>query len=460
VSVTAAANTGLGRSGTVTFSAAGVSSRRVVVTQALGSEIVGLPLEVIAPETEWAQAGSTLVKVFTLENPNAFEVNVSLVPTVDQAGWTAALLGAASLSVPSLGSVDVPVEVVVAAGAASGESCELRLSATAPAGVSDAVVSLVATWNAVEVSPLLAQFGEVPLGFAARQTLRFFNHGDSAVTLGTVVLSGLGYSLSNDLVSGAEIPAGESRSLELVLDPQGLGYAAATLTWSVSGPLAEALTSRALGQGVPYPSPEKPEPVEPVVLEYAHALASNTVRMNLWDLDPDGLLGGASIWTVEGALPSGLRIRDGWLTGVFAKTGPCSFVLRCETAEVILIHRFSIRVLEPVVCPTILGLAVNGVLHPVEVLVESGHAQAAQTATLELEVGLGEALELLPDWDFIKGDFSWRVLDGALPSGLVLDGASGVIRGVPLVAGDSRFLLSVKDWRGRGYQWVRLVVVE
>ena len=53
---------------------------------------------------------------------------------------------------------------------------------------------------------------------------------------------------------------------------------------------------------------------------------------------------------------------------------------------------------------------------------------------------------------------------GNLPQGLtlreqVMDGKPvAVIEGTPTQTGEFIFVVSVLDWRGRGYQWIRLVV--
>ena len=53
---------------------------------------------------------------------------------------------------------------------------------------------------------------------------------------------------------------------------------------------------------------------------------------------------------------------------------------------------------------------------------------------------------------------------GNLPQGLtlreqVMDGKPvAVIEGTPTQTGEFIFVVSVLDWRGRGYQWIRMVV--
>jgi hypothetical protein len=68
------------------------------------------------------------------------------------------------------------------------------------------------------------------------------------------------------------------------------------------------------------------------------------------------------------------------------------------------------------------------------------------------------------DWDYIKDDSSFRIIRGDLPAGLVLNKAivNGIptasITGTPTQTGEFIFVVSILDWRGRGYQWIRLVI--
>jgi len=107
-------------------------------------------------------------------------------------------------------------------------------------------------------------------------------------------------------------------------------------------------------------------------------------------------------------------------------------------------------VMAPTVCPTIFGAWINGDYLSIEVLEDARHGVAAQTAPMQMTLERGQATDIRFDWDYIKDGFSFRLIDGALPPGLVLDGRSGV----PKASGSYRFLVFVKDWRGRGYHWV------
>ena len=68
------------------------------------------------------------------------------------------------------------------------------------------------------------------------------------------------------------------------------------------------------------------------------------------------------------------------------------------------------------------------------------------------------------DWDYIKHSYSFKIIRGSLPDGLtlretVVDGLpTAIVEGIPTTPGEYIFVVSVKDWRERGYQWIRLVV--
>jgi hypothetical protein len=106
----------------------------------------------------------------------------------------------------------------------------------------------------------------------------------------------------------------------------------------------------------------------------------------------------------------------------------------------------------PTVCPTIFGAWIDGEYLSMELLEEARHGVAAQAAPMQMTLEGGQFTDIRFDWDYIKDGFSFRIIDGDLPPGLILDGNTGVISGVPSASGAYSFLVSVKDWRGRGYQ--------
>ncbi|HOO93902.1 MAG TPA: Ig domain-containing protein, partial [Opitutales bacterium] len=57
-----------------------------------------------------------------------------------------------------------------------------------------------------------------------------------------------------------------------------------------------------------------------------------------------------------------------------------------------------------------------------------------------------------------KNPYSFTIIQGALPQGLSLNRETGHITGTPQSSGDFEIQLSVKDWRGRGYQRLQIHV--
>lgn len=198
--------------------------------------------------------------------------------------------------------------------------------------------------------------------------------------------------------------------------------------------------------------PSDPDPIGE--FNYRHNLVSNTAKLNAWVLDPDARLGVGANWTMEGDLSRGFRFVDGMLVGMFDTTGTHVFRISGTDGIITVNHSFTVRVLAPTLCPTIFGGWINGQYLAIEVIEDACHGVAAQTSTMQVTLEGRQATEIRFDWDYIKDGFSFRIIDGTLPPGLILDGRSGVISGVPRASGSFRFLVSVKDWRGRGYQWV------
>lgn len=208
-----------------------------------------------------------------------------------------------------------------------------------------------------------------------------------------------------------------------------------------------------VGPTDPDPEPE-PEPI--LEWSYSHSLVSNTAKLNAWVLDPDARLGVGANWVMEGDLSRGFRFVDGMLVGMFDTTGIHTFRISGTDGIITVNHTFTVRVMAPTVCPTIFGAWINGDHLSIEVLEDARHGVAAQTAPMQMTLEQGQSTDIRFDWDYIKDGFSFRILGGELPPGLILDGDTGVISGVPSASGSYRFLISVKDWRGRGYQWVEV----
>jgi hypothetical protein len=237
-------------------------------------------------------------------------------------------------------------------------------------------------------------------------------------------------------------------------------YRTGSITFSANGVTDVTVNvSQASGVVPPDgPTDPDPEPEPEPILEgsYSHSLVSNTAKLNAWVLDPDARLGVGANWVMEGDLSRGFRFVDGMLVGMFDTTGIHTFRISGTDGIITVNHTFTVRVMAPTVCPTIFGAWINGDYLSIEVLEDARHGVAAQTAPMQMTLEQGQSTDIRFDWDYIKDGFGFCIIDGALPPGLILDGRSGVISGVPSASGSYRFLVSVKDWRGRGYQWVEV----
>jgi hypothetical protein len=61
-------------------------------------------------------------------------------------------------------------------------------------------------------------------------------------------------------------------------------------------------------------------------------------------------------------------------------------------------------------------------------------------------------------WDWRQSPYSFRILKGKLPAGMDLDGNTGTLSGTPTNREEVLILISVLDYRGRAYQWLRMIV--
>jgi hypothetical protein len=104
------------------------------------------------------------------------------------------------------------------------------------------------------------------------------------------------------------------------------------------------------------------------------------------------------------------------------------------------------------------AVTIDGVVHPTTIhkAATTKHPAENETFTVALEVGQPTRIGFV--WDWRMEPSSFRILQGKLPSGFAFDGKTGTIRGAPQTPGMWNVLLSVRDSRGRGYQWVHFHV--
>ncbi|MBN2235431.1 MAG: putative Ig domain-containing protein [Opitutales bacterium] len=187
-------------------------------------------------------------------------------------------------------------------------------------------------------------------------------------------------------------------------------------------------------------------------------LICTTETRNCWSIDPQGILGSNAAYTLEGVLPGRLCIDNECITGYIPETGEYRFSMFGVDGLNESRVEFWIRVLPPTRTPLFLGVSVNGTAHPSVIVEGPGYGTPAITELMVYQLPLGEPLDIRFEWDCIKPPYSFRIVGGALPPGLVLDGNTGGISGCPSESGTYTFVVSVKDWRGRGYQWMRLSI--
>ena len=264
----------------------------------------------------------------------------------------------------------------------------------------------------------------ITLGESINGTLHA-QHFDGSVT----------YSLSGDVPDGISISGDQ-----IVGTPTTPGTYAFTVTATDGTDSASSNLSLTVGSTESY------------------QLYANTESYQFYTLNENAIIPEPVSYSVIGTLPRGLRIADGALQGVTPDQGTYTFSIQLSNGIYQKHLNYTLEVMAPTLQPIFTGITLNGNFQPTTLLESSTHTRPAETALYVAAVPVNETLEFAFSWDFIKGDFSYRIVGGSLPPGLSLNGETGLLSGIPTKPGSFTFVVSVKDWRGRAFQWIQLEV--
>jgi hypothetical protein len=133
-------------------------------------------------------------------------------------------------------------------------------------------------------------------------------------------------------------------------------------------------------------------------------------------------------WSVSGALPTGLTLSSvGQISGTPTTVGSFAFdITVSDSAGRTASKRFTITILDA-------GTSSKPAIATGNL--PAGSAGVPYSFTLQATGG--------------RGGYQWSVVQGALPAGLALDGATGTIAGTPTTPGTSTFSLQVTDSGGQ-----------
>ena len=132
-------------------------------------------------------------------------------------------------------------------------------------------------------------------------------------------------------------------------------------------------------------------------------------------------------WSVEsGGLPPGLALSpQGLLTGTPTTEGSWGFVIRAQSGSTIDSKTYALAVRQP--------LSVKSPFGP------------ARPPSSEVGIRVGKTFTATGG----SGPFTWALVSGALPAGVVLDPTRGTVAGIPQTAGAFAFGVTATDSEGR-----------
>ena len=269
--------------------------------------------------------------------------------------------------------------------------------------------------------PSSLSFGSINVNsFSSPQGSTVMNTGTHGITIAAVVSSSSQFS-----ISGPALPlilhAGQGASFQVVFGPTSSGIFSGAIHIQFTRFADNVSTIPLSGTGLPQ------SPTNPLTLTTAASLPAGSVgTAYTTTLQASGGTTPYSWSFGSGALPAGLTLAaaSGVISGTPTTAGTFSFTAKVTdstspTAQTAT-QAFSITVAAAVT--------------PVQITassVPSGQAGTAYTTTLAASGG--------------TTPYSWSISSGALPAGLTLAAASGVISGTPTTAGTFSFTAKVTD---------------
>lgn len=187
-------------------------------------------------------------------------------------------------------------------------------------------------------------------------------------------------------------------------------------------------------------------------------ISTNTESVQQYVFDEDERLGAPLYYEVVGSIPSGLKIKEGELLGVFDHSGSFNFTVIVSNESGQIRYGFSYQVHTATVQPTITAVIVNDVRYPTVITKAATHTTQTESELINVIVPIHVPLTVEIEWDRIRGEEYFGLVRGMLPQGLVFDDSTGVISGIPTEVGEFILVVYVKDWRGVGIQWLRLII--
>ncbi len=208
------------------------------------------PVQVLAPESQLSEDGSTVGLEFGIHNLDSSQRTFSL-SALSSLGWTLDLPGGSSVTIDALASVTVQVHVTIPDGLAIDTISMISITASDGSGSGSSSTSIRIFSPDYTITPSTLSFGNISVGSNSTSTITLTNSG-SDVVVGTVASPNnlaSPFTITADNCSGQTIGNGASCTIDVKFQPSSEVSSSDTFNIPILSPVVTSKTISTSGTG-------------------------------------------------------------------------------------------------------------------------------------------------------------------------------------------------------------------